>query len=254
MDHAQKWITASKAPPLNENTVHLWRMGLDLPRKEIADLRKILSEKENSRANRFHFPEAGEAFIVTHAVLRRILADYTGLQPAEIKFNYGPHGKPGLDLAGGPCPVQFNLSHSGRMALWGFTRERRIGVDVERLRDNYAGSRIEKRIFSEKELREFNRLPSKSKNAFLFHRWTGKEAYLKATGRGLSFPPAEVELPLKFTGGGEPIILPDPGSKGGAWSLLGLDLGDAYAGALAVEDRCRSINFFIYDFKSLVSG
>ena len=51
--------------------------------------------------------------------------------PREISFRYGPSGKP--ELAGrGDESLQFNLSHSGGLALYAISRARELGVDLER--------------------------------------------------------------------------------------------------------------------------
>ncbi len=51
--------------------------------------------------------------------LRRILSGYLGCPPDEVRYSYGPQGKPSLIDEGG---LEFNMSHSGDLALYAVTR------------------------------------------------------------------------------------------------------------------------------------
>ncbi|MDQ6812000.1 MAG: 4-phosphopantetheinyl transferase, partial [Actinomycetota bacterium] len=66
--------------------------------------------------------EAGRA-------LRDVLAAYLETSPEAIRIVDGAHGKP--ELAG--RELHFNLSHSGDVGLVAVSRERPVGVDVERI-------------------------------------------------------------------------------------------------------------------------
>ncbi|MST35367.1 4'-phosphopantetheinyl transferase superfamily protein, partial [Acidimicrobiaceae bacterium USS-CC1] len=57
--------------------------------------------------------------------------------------------------------------------------------------------------------------------------WTRKEAYLKATGAGLSITPRSVEVAAPA---GQPARI-------GAWAVHQLDAGPGVAAAVAVPDR-----------------
>jgi len=64
--------------------------------------------------------------------LRRVLATYLGEEPERIRLGEGEHGKPRLE--GGGERLEFNLSHSGALALVAISGEHPVGVDVERVR------------------------------------------------------------------------------------------------------------------------
>src|SRR5262252_2460436 len=91
---------------------------------------RTLSKDELARASRFHFERDRDRFIVARGELRRVLAGYVGLDPGSLTFRYGARGKPSVE----GDSLEFNLSHSGSIALLGLTRQRRIGIDIEEIR------------------------------------------------------------------------------------------------------------------------
>uniref|UniRef100_UPI0019D6D949 4'-phosphopantetheinyl transferase family protein n=1 Tax=Anaplasma marginale TaxID=770 RepID=UPI0019D6D949 len=56
--------------------------------------------------------------------------NYLNLDPKQIQFKYSDRGKPSL----ADNSLEFNLSHSQDLAIYGFTKNRKIGVDLEYLR------------------------------------------------------------------------------------------------------------------------
>ena len=55
---------------------------------------------------------------------------YLGLDPRALEFSRGEHGKPMLATPG-TGPLQFNLSHSGDLALYAVSDAGAVGIDVE---------------------------------------------------------------------------------------------------------------------------
>src|SRR5438094_471400 len=71
-----------------------------------------------------------------------------GIAPEKLAFVYGDHGKPALVEVPRPTDVQFNLAHSGDLAILAIARDRDLGADVERLRPVPEHARIAARFFS----------------------------------------------------------------------------------------------------------
>ena len=117
--------------------------------------------------------------------MRRILASYCEVSAAEVRFTYGDHGKPELATPQGDSGLRFNLSHSRGLALCGVTRERLIGVDVERIRARSNIERVAERFFSTAENAALRSIPREQQREAFFRCWTRKEAYLKAQGSGV---------------------------------------------------------------------
>ena len=229
------WLPAPANLVLSRDEVHVWCASLDQSASRVQQLAKTLSVDEQLRADRFRFEQHRQHFIVARGVLRAILGRYMDIEPPQVQFCYGSHGKPALvekDTAG---MLDFNLSHSGGVALYAFARDRQIGIDIECLRPVSEVEQIAKRFFCEREYEELRALPpTQQQNAF-FRYWTLKEAYIKATGRGLSLPLDQFEVSL--ASGESAVLLRSPvdSQKASDWSLKELSPGQGYAAAIAVK-------------------
>lgn len=167
---------------LHPKVVHLWRVWLpDLSTQE-AELTQILSPDELARAARFRFPIHKQRFIIARGVLRQLLSLYMKKPAAEIKFSYGSKGKP--FLLENIERLQFNVSHSHDIALYAFTVEHDIGVDIEKIEKEYKDA-VAKRFFSEREYADLNQLPVEQRQNAFYQLWAAKEALIKALGEGL---------------------------------------------------------------------
>jgi 4'-phosphopantetheinyl transferase len=222
---------------LGERVVHLWSVALDPVPEIVAELRALLSSDEIQRAERFRFDRHRRRFIVGRGALRSILGSYLGRSPAELEFEYGPKGKPSLAPSQGGDEFRFNLSHSSELGLYALARRQELGVDVEKLRPMPDAEQIAERFFSESERVALRAIPGEAKVDAFFNCWTRKEAYIKATGDGLSMPldrfdvtlaPGEPAAMLRAEGG------PDAALR---WTLVHLDPAAGYVGALAIEGR-----------------
>ena len=173
-------------PLAADRDVHVWRARTDLAWANQESDRAILSADELARAQ--HFVRAADAqrFIATRAILRRLLGSYLGIKPCALRFEYGRYGKPSLTGAveGALC---FSVAHSADAALVAVARGRRIGVDLELIR-NPAPLDVARQFFAPDELRALLSLPSAEQTTAFYRCWTRKEAYLKAKGVGLSAP------------------------------------------------------------------
>jgi 4'-phosphopantetheinyl transferase len=220
---------------LDRGQVHLWSVPLG---GGAADLSAQLSEDELVRARRFHFERDRDDYILARGALRVVLGQHLRRDPALIRFVYGPQGKPSLDDA--DEDLEFNLSHTRGLALVAVTRGRAIGVDVEQVRPFEEVAELPSRIFSRRELAQFERLsPSDQQTAF-FSAWTRKESLVKATGLGFTMNVQEVEV--TFSPGVAAQILQWP--MGGAprdWTLREVDVPTGYAAAVAVKGSLREV-------------
>ncbi len=145
----------------------------------------MLSPDEENRASRFHFPLDRERFIIARGALRYLLTRYLQLPAREVRFHYGPQGKPTLD----PPSFSFNVSHTQNIAVFAVAAAgRNVGIDVEKAQHDFKVREIAERYFSVSECAELFSLPADLQNQAFFRCWTRKEAYLKASGEGLHTP------------------------------------------------------------------
>jgi len=127
---AEKWqaVNGSASFRLAPGEVHIWKAGLTPPASALERCRQLLSSEELARAARFYFEKDRDHFIVAHAMLRDVLSRYLGVGPRDIQFSIGSHGKPALAE---PSPLcDFNLSHSGELALLAVTRGQTVGLTL----------------------------------------------------------------------------------------------------------------------------
>ena len=229
------WRLPTKDLVLGSDEVHVWRASLDLEISQIQILQPTLTADERARAGRFYFQKDREHFIVARGLLRVILGHYLRMEPSKLRFCYGNHGKPALAREVGGDGLRFNSTRSHGLALYAITRNREIGVDLERVRPGVAEEHIAEQFFSPREADTLRALPINTRKEAFFNCWTRKEAYMKAKGEGLSLPTNRFEVSLVP---GEPAALlstdGDP-QEASHWSLQELTPGPGFVGALAVE-------------------
>jgi len=233
----QLWLPPPVALTLPDGEVHVWRATLDLPPGRIHEFQRTLAPDEGARAERFYFERDRIHYTVGRGLLRMILGRYLQVVPGQIRFCYNAYGKPALDPAHGPCPLRFNLSHSGGLALYALASNREVGVDVERIRTDLAYAQIAAHTFSALENALLSSLPADVQPTAFFNCWTRKEAYVKAHGAGLSLPLDQFAVSLAP---GEPArLIHTAGApqEAARWSLRALAPGQDYVGALAVEGQ-----------------
>jgi 4'-phosphopantetheinyl transferase len=220
---------------LPEDEVHLWRVDLATVAKGEQRWAQILSADERERAARFHFSQDRQFFTATRALLRTILASYVESDAKELVFRYSEKEKPSLSPSQSGNQVDFNVSHSGTIAMLAFARERALGVDVEQLREDFDHEAIARRFFSEQEQRQLAALAPSERYHGFFRCWTRKEAYIKAQGAGLSLPLHQFDVSLR-PGDLNALLSTRPDStEAEHWSLQEVPAADGYVAALCVR-------------------
>jgi 4'-phosphopantetheinyl transferase len=182
------WPPAPREPRLAADEIHLWCTPLDLPPGAIDALLPALAEDERRRADRFRIGQLRDRFIAGRGLLRSVLSRYLQAAPAELHFEYQPRGKPVLAASARERELYFNVSHSHGLALFAVSAGLPIGVDLEQIRPVRDLDGLVERFFAVEERDQWRRLPEAARPLAFFHGWTRKEAWLKATGSGLSFP------------------------------------------------------------------
>jgi 4'-phosphopantetheinyl transferase len=220
---------------LPEDEVHLWHVDLAAVATSEQRWQQILAEDERARAARFFSSKDRQYYTATRALLRTILGGYVASEPAELAFRYSERGKPSL-IPGHSGPlVEFNVSHSGTRAMLAFARGRALGVDVEQIREDFDHEALAQRFFSSHEQSELAALASSDSYHGFFRCWTRKEAYIKATGTGLSHPLHQFDVSLKAADEDALLATRPDGAEAALWSLQEVPAGDGYVAALCVR-------------------
>ncbi len=174
---------------LKTTRIDIWEFPLNKPFNQANTL---LNKTELIRANRYYFDRHRRRFTIARASLRLILGRYLHEEGKQLIFSYGTHGKPQVNHS---KALQFNLSHSGELALLAIGYQLPLGIDLEFFSARpYEG--IAKNLFSERELQTFLDLPTFLKPRVFFHIWSQKEAFIKASGLGLSYPTQFFTVPI----------------------------------------------------------
>lgn len=226
--------------------VHLWYIFLDINPAENETLLRHLSGDEVSRAMQFRFERDKSRFIAARGSLRRILGQYLQQEPHRIRFQYTTTGKPFLAPESSTCGIQFNLSHSDAVALCAVSLYREIGVDVERIRTDVAAGQIAAQFFSPNERHLLEQLNPPLLYETFFRYWARKEALLKATGDGLSFPMDKIDVSAICGDTFSPVPFPQDVDGKTGWLIKDLVLDKAYAAAIAVKGICTELTCFRY--------
>jgi len=228
------------AASLGRDEVQVWSAILCHDEVESIELTRDLSPDEHKRAERFLVEESRRQFIFSRAVLRQLLGACLNTTPSALSFCYHPHGKPFVHQSG----LCFNLSHSGQLMVIALARGCDVGVDVEWLHGRTDWSLLAERIFSSRELRELRALPASNQREAFFNGWTRKEAYLKATGEGLTDDLRAIEVTL--SPGQEPRLLGLPAGPEAVrqWRLEEIPLSSEFAGAVAFESAEAAQRFY----------
>lgn len=232
------WSQAPSRLEYPTGRVDIWKVHLDEP-PTAADETRVLSVDEVSRADRFHFEKDRIHFVRCRSALRSLLATYLAIPAADILFEYLTNGKPQLAPAQNPHALQFNLSHSGGMALIAMGSDHRLGVDIEKIRGDVDTRSLAERFFSLREREGLQTLPDNLRVAGFFACWTRKESFLKATGDGLCFPLADFSVTTHPNV--DPALEEIQGNTDvrKQWLIADLSVDDGYRAAVAL-DRARS--------------
>lgn len=215
---------------LNESRIDLWQFSLI---HELHNANNLLDSEEQARAARFYFDKHKRRFTTARAATRIILARYLNKAPESLEFNYGKNGKPAIMNS---QKLQFNLSHTGDMALLAVGKGYPVGVDIEQYSARpYEG--IAKHLFSEKELNDLKKAPTSLKAALFFHVWAQKEAFIKISGLGLSYPTKEFTVPTTFP---TKQLVEDP-LHNTTWQLRSFMPKPACSGALCHHPTVREV-------------
>lgn len=221
-----------------EGEVVLICAPLDLPQEELAGLRATFAPREEARARKFA-PQYRDRWVAGRGLLRRLLARVTGGEAAALRFSYGAHGKPALDPASAPAlagaPLTFNVSHSGGLGLYALARGREVGVDVEHIRPRRS-DQVADRFFHARESARLRAIADDAaRRAAFFAIWCCKEAFIKATGAGLSQSMSSFEFALGDEGPTAVLWHRDDPQAARRWWLTAQRPSPDYAAALVAE-------------------
>ena len=136
--------------------------------------------------------------------LERAVASVAGVRPDQVVIDSScddcgrPHGKPRVSSPRAPDGSEIVVSKSSAgglvaIAVSSDAAGRDLGVDVES-RTSVSRARVDEVAFSDAERDLIDDEPAETRALLRTRLWSRKEAYLKATGRGLRLDLTTVDL------------------------------------------------------------
>lgn len=223
--------------PLRPGEVHLWLAEIGAPGEEqLREALVLLDEAERARAGRFLVEHARTEYILSHALLRAVLAEHTGADPRDFMFRTRAHGKPEIEAPREHGSLRFNLSHSRGLAAVAAAVEREVGVDVEQRSERLGLEDLAHSVLSPAGLAAFVAAAPERRRDFFFAQWTLKEALVKARGDGLSLDVRRIHIDLREDLAPERMTL-DGVDVSLTWYIHCFRPGPEHAGALVAAAR-----------------
>lgn len=218
--------------------IHIWLTSASQWKNNLNELASVLSQEEISRKVKLISQNRQEDYVISRGVLRSILAQYLEVAAENVPLKTYPNGKPYLPGS----DLQFNISHSEDLFLYGFVLDVPIGVDLQQVYPISNINTLIKNYFSPYEQQILSTEKKTRLKDLFFRIWTAKEAYLKGTGEGFQRPANSFSICTKTDGLLNFELREDtttPDNEG--WNIRELHLAEDYRAALAVKGQITHI-------------
>ncbi len=229
LESTDPWALVRSIPQsqtVSADEISLWSVALDQPTAVVSELRRLLAPNECLRAERYFLERDKRRFIVARGTMRLILGTLIGSDPERLVIEYGAEGKPSL----AESSLNFNLSHAHEQTVLAVAWQREIGVDIEFIRPVQDMQQIARKYFSPNEYASLLSLPPSERLIAFFKCWSRKEAFIKALGKGLTFPLDQFDVSLKPDEPARLIAVRNEIMAANRWSVRDITRGSAYVG------------------------
>jgi len=199
---------------------------------------QILVREERERMYRYRQPSDRRLYLAARLLLRSMLEAFTGVAAKDWRFRFNEHGKP--ETEEGFPPVHFNISHSKDLAICVMHPGQEVGVDVEPI-DRQIDSGTASSVLIEREWESYSESPEEQRSEVFIKYWVLKEAYIKATGRGLFMP--LTDFFFEFDNAGNPQLNSrlTEGEEAEDWSFFEFQPAGGYAAAAAIRNHSSQV-------------
>jgi 4'-phosphopantetheinyl transferase len=216
---------------MTTDLIQVWHGTIAAEGADYQNYWRVLDADEQARAGKFRNDLLRNRYVEVHGRLRNVLAQMLYEPPEKIKITTAEHGKP--YLADTP-ELAFNLSHSADAIVIAVGRNCRLGVDVEICKPRASFVGLVDKCFADEEIDYWSKLPEAQQTPEFYRFWTRKEAFVKATGHGISLGlnlcVVNPENPTEF------LRVPADCGEASIWHAKDLKLGQGICSAL-VADR-----------------
>lgn len=199
----------------------------------------LLDADELARLSTLSNPLVRQRYIEVRGRLRMLLGEAVLQAPDQLRIARTDRGKP--YLPDHPECV-FNISHTTNQLAIAIASDCQLGVDIERYQPRSNLAALVKKCFAEEEAAYWHNLPEDQKTPEFYRFWTKKEAFVKATGRGIALGlkqcvvnPQQADSFLR---------LPEAYGTIADWRIIGLDetmLDVGLCGAVVLDRKSADI-------------
>ena len=221
--------------------VDVWQADLNQDAICLSKLTAVLNDRERQRADTFQQPPLRNRYIAVRAITRHVLASYLFAQPADLQFTLGEHGKPALISDS----LHFNISHTDHLLLIAVGDLPDIGVDIELIKTRSNMDGMAKRCFAESEFHFWQLLPEPLSQETFYRLWTKKEAFVKATGRGIALGLNRCEVEPQIAG--QLISIPGEYGMASDWKITELPMVAGISAALVTPNSEFALGHKTFD-------
>ncbi|MDX1697079.1 MAG: 4'-phosphopantetheinyl transferase superfamily protein [Thiohalobacterales bacterium] len=234
---------------------HVWLLRPETVRAPdaIAAAEAMLSPDEVRAHRRLRFEDDRHLYLVSHAMLRRVLSRYDNVAPAAWRFSRNRYGRPEIATPRPALPLRFNLSHTPGLVACIVTHTLDCGVDAELIRPRRYMTGVATRMFAGAELQALQSLEGDARLERFFTYWTLREAYGKACGRGLA---GAAGRHYRFEGSGDAgwqIRFGTATAEGDGWRFAVRRINDTHMLSVALHSThgpAPAIRYRDFDFQS----
>lgn len=184
---ASRSSASDPLPPLLPGVPHVWlcRVASICDSATWQRYRALLPAEELRLCQSPAQPFRRRRAILSRVLLRTTLSRYAPVPPAHWDFDRNGFDKPRVAHPA-DTPLAFNISHSADWIACAVSRERAVGIDVQHCDPDRDVLRLAARFFGTNETALLRALPATGRCDRFYAYWTLKEAWLKATGHGIS--------------------------------------------------------------------
>lgn len=230
---------------MKADTIQIWHGNIAAEDADYQSHWRVLDATEQDHAERIKIDLVRKRYVEAHGRLRKALAQTLNELPKKIRIKKTEYGKPYLPDT---PELVFNLSHSAEVMVIAVGRDCRLGVDIEICKARTSLSGMVEKCFGEEEITYWNAVPEAEKIVEFYRFWTRKEAFVKATGRGIAL--GLDNCVINPENQAEFLRVPSTCGQASMWHVRDMLLGQGICSALVTDKEIGGVRFM--DFESLM--
>ena len=170
-----------------DQATEIWTCSLAHLREYRSRLHNLLTAAEQERCQRYRQQDDRDRYMGGRALTKLAVARFCQTPLADVSIAVQESGKPFVLLANEHLPVPgISISHAGELVVVAISLANDVGVDVELLHHDVNIRELADVVCHADEIADIYSASDKTVTQKFYAYWVLKEAYLKATGDGLS--------------------------------------------------------------------